>query len=416
VLTSNDAMSDHARASRTSPPPLRASELQVDRLPSWKRLPAIGIGLAAVGLGLTLALGLGRPEQLWRSWLLGAFYALTLGLGALFFVLIHHATQAGWSVAVRRTAENAMATLPWMALLFAPLLFNLAHLFPWTDANAMAHDAVLAHKRPLFNTPFFVLRNVLYFTFWTLSAFWFARQSRLQDASGDPKLTRRMRTATAPALLLFALTVTFAGIDWLMGLDADWYSTMFGVYVFAGCLVAIYAFMSLVTLAQRREEPFASALTGEHVYTLGMLLFAFVSFWGYIAFSQYLLIWYANIPDETGYMAARLAGSWRVVSALLVVGHFVAPFFFLMARGVKKNAKALAAAAIWMLLMHALDLYWLIMPGLHPDSAAPSLTDFAALLGAFGLFLAAFGWASRRQALVPLRDPRLPESLVFENV
>lgn len=409
-------MSDHAHASRTSPAPLRASALQVDRLPSWKRLPAVGLGLAVVGLGLTLALGLGRPDQLWRSWLFGSFFALSLALGGLFFVLIHHATQAGWSVPIRRTAENVMATLPWLALLFVPLLLNLHHLFPWTDAQAVAHDEVLAHKKPLLNVPFFVLRNLAYFAIWTASAWWFARQSRLQDASGEPALTRRMRTASAPALILFAITVTFAGFDWLMGLDAHWYSTIFGVYVFAGCLVAIYAFLCLVTLAQRREEAFASALTAEHVHTLGMLLFGFVSFWGYIAFSQYLLIWYANVPEETGYMAARLVGSWRIASALLVAGHFVAPFFFLLARTVKKTPKALAAAAVWMLLMHAADLYWLVMPGLHPQSAAPGLIDVTALVGAVGLFLAAFGWASRRQALVPLRDPRLPESLVYENV
>jgi hypothetical protein len=396
-------MSDPAHASRTSPPPLRASELQVEHLPAWKRLPVIGIGLAVVGLGLTLALGLAHPEQLWRSWLFGSFFALTLGLGGLFFVLIHHATQAGWSVAVRRTGENAMATLPWLALLFVPLVLNLGHLFPWTNPSTVAHDPVLAHKQPLLNTSFFVLRNILYFAIWTACATWFARLSRL-------------RTVSAPALILFALTVTFAGFDWLMALDADWYSTMFGVYIFAGCLVAIYAFMCLVTLAQRQEQAFASALTGEHVHTLGLLLFAFVSFWGYIAFSQYLLIWYANIPDETGYMAARLVGSWRSATALLVVGHFVVPFFYLMPRSIKKNAATLAAGAVWMLLMHALDLYWIIMPGLHPQSAAPSFVDLTALIGASGFFLAAFGWASRRQALVPLRDPRLPESLVFENV
>ncbi len=408
-------MSEHADAPRTSPPPLRESAMQARGLPGWNRLPMVGGVIAAVGLGLTLALGMGQsPAQLWRSWLVAALFALTIGLGGLFVVLVHHATQAAWSVAVRRIAENAMATLPFAALLFVPLLLHLGDLFAWPHADLMAHDPLIAHKAPLLNTPFFVLRTVLYFAIWSGLAAWFARQSRLQDRTGEQELTRRMRRASAPGLILFALTTTFASFDWLMGLDPHWYSTIFGIYFFAGSLVATYAFMCLVAVSQRRNSELAGAVRLEHVNVLGGLLFAFVSFWGYIGFSQYLLIWYAALPEETGFFASRLVGSWRTVTTALVVGHFILPFFFLMPRSIKRHATALSAAAIWMLAMHALDLYWLAMPGLHPDGAAPSLLDFTALVGACGLFLGAFGWASRRQALVPLRDPRLPESLVFD--
>ena len=386
--------------------------------PAWRNLPLVGAGLAVVGLGASLGLGLGSAAaraQLWHSWLVAALFVLSIALGGLFFVLVHHATQAGWSVVVRRIAENAMATLPFLALLFAPLLFGLAELFPWTRADLVAHQPLLAAKRPFLNVPFFIFRTFAYFVIWSGLAAYFGRLSRRQDATGEHELTRRMRRASAPGLILFALTVTFVALDWLMSLDPLWYSTIFGVYFFSGALVAIYAFMSLVAIAQRRSGVLAGVVGEGHVAELGKLLFAFVAFWAYIAFSQYLLVWYGNLPEETGFFAARLAGSWRGATLVLAAGHFVVPFFFLMPRTVKRHSTALAAAAAWMLAMHALDLYWLVMPGLHRAGLAPSLLDATALVGACGLFLAAFGWASRRQALVPLRDPRLPESLLFEN-
>ena len=384
----------------------------------WRRLPGFGLALATVGLGGSLAFGLASPAarpQLWHSWLVGSLFVSSVALGALFFVLVHHATQAGWSVVVRRLAENAMATLPWLALLFVPLLLDLGNLFPWSRADAAAGDPLLAHKQPYLNVPFFVLRTALYFAVWSALAIWFGRLSRLQDRTGDPELTRRMRRASAPGLLLFALTVTFASFDWLMSLQPNWYSTIFGVYFFSGSMVAFFAFLSQVAIAARRAGLLAEVISPEHLHDLGKLLFAFVAFWAYIGFSQFFLIWYGNLPEETVFFAARLAGSWRQASVLLALGHFVAPFFFLLPRTIKRNTSALAAGAAWMLLMHLLDLYWLVMPNLHPAGMAPSLLDAAALIGSSGAFLAAFGWSLRRQALVPLRDPRLPESLLFEN-
>jgi hypothetical protein len=384
----------------------------------WRRLPAVGLGMAAVGLGGALALGLAGGDaraQLWHSWLVGTLFVTSLALGGLFFVLVHHATQAGWSVVVRRTAENAMATLPFLGLLFAPLLFGTGELFHWSHGDAVAADPVLAHKQPYLNLPFFVVRTVLYLAVWSGMAIWFGRLSRLQDRTGDHEITRRLRRASAPALIVFALTVTFASFDWLMSLDPHWYSTIFGVYFFSGSAVAIYAFLSLVTIAQRRSGLLVDVVTTDHLHDLGKLLFAFVSFWGYIGFSQFFLIWYGNLPEETSFFAERLHGTWRGASVLLAVGHFVVPFFFLLPRTVKRRSGALAAAAVWMLLMHLVDLYWLVMPNLHPEGLAPGLLDAAALIGSIGVFLAAFGRSLGRQSLVPLRDPRLPESLLFEN-
>jgi hypothetical protein len=401
-----------------APEAIAAARLWLPAAHPWRRLPALGLGAAAAGLGGALGFGLASPAarpQLWHSWLVGALFVLSLALGCLFFVLVQHATQAGWSVVVRRLAEHGMATLPWLALLFAPLVFGLGDLFHWSHAEAVAADPLLAWKRPYLNVPFFLLRTAIYFAVWCGLALHFGRLSRRQDTTGDPELSRRLRRASAPALLLFALTLTFAAFDWLMSLDPHWYSTIFGVYFFAGSAVAAFGFLALAAIGARRSGLLDGIVSAEHVHDLGKLLFAFVAFWAYIAFSQFLLVWYGNLPEEVGFYSARLAGSWRAASVLLALGHFVLPFFFLLPRTVKRNEVALAAGAAWMLGMHLLDLHWLVLPNLHPAGWAPSPLDGAALIGSAGVFLAAFGWSLRRQALVPLRDPRLPESLVFEN-
>ena len=405
-------MAEHAIA----PPALHPDVFRLPAAHPWTRLPLIGSALAVTGLGASLALGLGNRPQLWHSWLVAALFVLSLALGGLFFVLTQHATSAGWSGAVRRIGENAMSTMPFVALLFAPLLLGMGELFHWSHADAVASDHLLAHKQAYLNVPFFVARTVFYFAAWCGLAFWFGRLSRQQDRSGDHQLSRRMRRASNPALILFAITLTFASFDWLMSLNPHWYSTIFGVYFFAGCLVGIFAFMALVAIAQGRAGLLVEVVTVEHRHQIGQLLFAFVAFWAYIAFSQYFLIWYGNIPEETGFFAERLSGSWRPASVALAVGHFAVPFFFLLPRAVKRSPALLTAGALWLLAMHLLDLYWLVMPNLHHGGMAPHLLDFTTLLGAGGLFLAAYGWASRRQALVPLGDPRLAESLTFEVI
>ena len=416
-------MSDPGHPSAPSsarPAVLRAASLWLPAGHSWRRLPMIGWVLAAVGLGGSAALGLASEaarRQLWHSWLVGTLFVLSIALGGLFFVLVQHATQAGWSVVVRRIAENAMATLPFVAaLLFVPLLFGMGDLFHWSHAEAVKGDSLLIHKQPYLNVKFFVLRTVIYFAIWWALAFWFGRLSRLQDATGDHELTRRMRRASPPGLILFGLSVTFFAFDWLMSLSPEWYSTIFGLYFFAGSAMAFFAFLALVVIAARRTGLLAEVLSDEHQHDIGKFLLTFVAFWAYMAFSQYLLIWYANLPEETVFFAHRIVGSWRAASAVLALGHFVVPFFFLLPRSVKRNATALAGASIGLLAMHLLDLYWLVMPNLHPAGMVPSLLDATALIGCCGVFLAAFGGALKRQALVPLRDPRLPESLIFENV
>ncbi len=394
---------------------VRPEEVTLPATSLWQRMPWVGLALGVVGLGAAWALSGSDHRQFYFSWLVSFMFFLSIALGGLFFVLAHFASKAGWSVAVRRIAEHAMATLPWFALLFVPVLFGMHDLFHWTHADAVAHDHLLQAKAPYLDTTFFYIRAAVYFVAWIALALYFARRSRAHDESGDHGITRRLQAVSAPGIAIFAVTVSFAAIDWLMTLDPHWYSTIFGVYFFSGAVVAIYSFMILVLTSMRRAGPMRGIVTVEHLHDLGKLLWAFTVFWTYIAFSQYFLIWYGNIPEETLWYIHRMEGSWLGVTRLLAVGHFVLPFLFLMSHKVKRS-RWLAVGALWMLAMHWVDIYWLAMPVLHPEGAQFGLVDVAALTSVGGFFLAAFALALRRSALLPLRDPRLPESLSFENI
>jgi hypothetical protein len=302
-----------------------------------------------------------------------------------------------------------------MAVLFLPLLLGLRDLYSWAVPGAAEHDALLRWKAPYLNVPFFLIRAAVYFAVWSFMALLYYRGSRGQDVTGDPAVSARLRRLAGPAIIVLAVTQTFASIDWIMSLTPHWYSTMFGVYFFAGSFVGFIALLSILAAAMRQAGLLESVISAEHLHDMGKLLFAFTSFWAYIAFSQFFLIWYANLPEETIWYRARLEGSWEGVSILLMAGHFGVPFFYLMGRDVKRRGWTLAVGGVWLLAMHFVDLYWQVMPTLHPDGVRPSPLDAAAFIAVGGCFVAAAGWLMRRQALVPLRDPRLAESLAFEN-
>lgn len=394
---------------------LRPEQATIPPGHSWNRLPMMAGLVALLGTAACAILGAANPKQFVFSWLVSFLFFLSLALGALFFVLIQYAAQGGWGIVVRRIGETVFVTLPLMAALFLPLLLGLHDLYSWTVPGAAEHDALLRWKAPYLNVPFFLIRAAVYFAVWSVIAVLYYRGSRGQDTTGDPGVSARLRRFAGPAIIVLAVTQTLASVDWIMSLTPHWYSTIFGVYFFAGSFVGFIALLSIVAVATRSAGLLDAVISPEHLHDIGKFLFAFTAFWGYIAFSQFLLMWYANLPEETVWYKARLEGSWMYVSWFLVAGHFVAPFFYLMGRTVKRKGATLAAGGAWLLAMHFVDLYWQVMPTLHPDGLRPSALDVAALLAIGGFFVAAAGWLMRRQALVPLRDPRLPESLAFEN-
>lgn len=376
----------------------------------------IGIGLTA---GIELMSERGMSGFLHR-YLFGFSVCLTISLGALFFVLVQHLTKAGWSASVRRIAEIlSLGILP-LAVLFLPILVTVlmgSHaLYEWNDPEAVQHSSILVGKSGYLNSGFFAVRAVVYFAVWILLTRLFVATSVRQDVVGSPHLTSQMEGWSAPGTLAFSLTASFAAIDWLMSLAPEWFSTIFGVYIFAGSLVSCFATMTLIVLWLKSRGYLAKAVTVEHQHDLGKLLFAFTCFWAYIAFSQYFLIWYANIPEETIWYKWRLTPAWLPISVFLALGHFVLPFVFFMSRHIKRNGYLLAFWATWILFMHCVDLYWVIMPQLSSEASPLNISDLTALVGVVGIWLGVIWFLAKDYSVLAVSDPRLPEALAFKNL
>jgi hypothetical protein len=410
------------------------------------KLIVIGAALGGGGILASLLIGqLDAPERFYRPYLTAFMFVLSLSLGAMFFVLIQHLTKAGWSVTLRRLAEGIACNLMWLWLLFIPIALGMlwsetTRLYSWAiDAN-VAGSEVLQHKAAYLNPGFWLLRAGVFFAVWFIIARVLFRASAAQDLTGDVSLTYRLQRFAAPAIILYALTQSFAGIDWMMSLEPEWFSTMFGVYFFAGSACGFFALLIIIVYLLQRSGRLTRSITIEHYQDLGKGLFAFgIVFWAYIAYSQFMLIWYGNIPEETGWFLVRHFGDWAGLSLLLLFGHFVGPFLILISKHPKRRRGVLAAAAGWMLLMHFIDLYWLIMPHLPAEragvihdgtvtrfsEAAAAFSDLTlgfsavhvtALIGLLGLFIAGAAMRLRHVSLIPTGDPRLGEAMAFENM
>jgi hypothetical protein len=379
---------------------------------------AIAAALLVGAGGLALcALGFASdPRQALFSWLAAWVYGLTIALGALIFVMIGHVTAAGWFVALRRLTETIAASLPLFALLFLPLALGLEKLYPWV-APAPSLDArsleLIAHRRPYLNVPFFLGRAALYFAIWGGVAALLRRWSLRQDEAPAPALTARSRALAAGAMPPVGLALAFASFDWIMSLTTKFESSIFGVYTFAGAILAALALVVIASFLARRAGLLPAGVSASHDYALGRLLLTFVVFWAYIAFSQLVIVWLADLPEELGWYRARFAGSWAPVGVFLLVGHFAMPFLLLLSYRLKRRAAALAAVAAWLLFAHYVDVYWLVLPALHEAGARPHWLDLAALAGVIGPATAFTLFRLRGHALVPKNDPALAASLRY---
>jgi hypothetical protein len=318
-------------------------------------------------------------------------------------------------VVVRRLLENLTRPLPLLALGFIPIALELPRIYPWADASLIAGDPALARKAPWLAPVFFNVRAAVCLGLWAVLAGLLSRASARQDHKADPRASGRMRMMSSWGLPLVALTSSFAGFDWLMSLEPHWASTMFGVYVWAGSLVGSLAALILLIVALRGTGWLKRTITTEHLHDLGKLLFGFVVFWTYIAFCQYFLIWYANLPEETGWYIARRSGSWNTLSWALCFGHFVVPFYLLLFRSIRRDPFWLGFLAVWVLAFHYLDLYWVVMPALYPAGAKPDWLDFSVPAALTLAAAAVVVHACRVRPLVPVGDPHLSESLAFRN-
>jgi hypothetical protein len=391
-----------------------AITLDADSGGMFRALLIAGLGALA---GAVL-LGMNDLAKLQRAYLVAFMYVLSVALGALWFVTIQHLTNAKWSVVVRRVAE-ILASNMWLVAVLSlgvvvPMLLGSTDLYAWLDHARVEQDHILHHKAAYLNIQFFTVRWVLYFGFWIWLGRRFLRLSVQQDRDGGSEISTALRRISAPSMIVFALTLTFCSIDLVMSLDALWFSTMFGVYYFAGCVLAGYSTLGLFLMWIQSKGRLTTAVNSEHYHDIGKMMFAFTVFWAYIAFSQFMLIWYADVPEETHWYHWRFEGSWKVVSALLLVAHFAVPFFGLMSRHVKRNKRSLAFWAVWILVIHYVDLFWLVYP--NGSGEVPlGAVDILCWLGVLALFGAASVRRAQKINLIPTGDPRLADSLAFEN-
>lgn len=380
------------------------------------RVFAVSAAVGAIGLAATVVLGLAEGDGLRHfgySYLVNFAFFLAVSLGALFFVPIQYVTRASWSIVVRRLAEVMAAALPVLALLAIPVIFFASKVYGWAMPEA-AGDPLLAHKAAYLSPLWFTVRWVIYFVLWTWLAFTFWRGSVAQDTSGDLKITRRLENLSGFSLLVYALSVAAAGFDLLMSVDYLWFSTMFGVYYFSGGLVSFYAVLTLVTMGLQNTGRLTKIISPEHFHDYGKLMFAFTFFWGYIAFSQYMLYWYANIPEETAWYLLRSQGGWGKVGLAILFAAFVLPFVGLISHYAKRNRPMMAFWAFWIIGAQWLNLYWVVMPEFS-DHFVFGAMDVTGFLGVGGIWLAAVARLAMGASLVPVKDPRLDDSLRFEN-
>jgi len=376
----------------------------------------VALVLGLIGLGATFAGITQDPTRALNAYLVAFLFWLALALGSLGWLLAFHAGAGVWVVMLRRLLEISAATLPLFALLFLPIAFNLSHIYSWAPPRldlGQGDPELMGFRRAYLSVNFFFARAAFYFVLWGLLGFMFWRWSIDQDRRpGDPANTRRQRWWSGAALPALGFTISFAAIDWVMTLRAGWISTIFGFYFIAGALVSSMALFAILSDYVGKRGGFTGPVQRHQLHNIGKLLFAFNVFWTYIAFSQFLLIWLGNLPEEIPWMASRIHGGWQAVALFLAIAHFAIPFALLLPVAIKVRPGALAGVSLWLLLCQYVDLYWLVLPHLFPDGPQFHWTDLSALVGVGGLSIATWIFIAQRGGLAPTGDPFLQQSML----
>jgi hypothetical protein len=404
------------------------SPVQIDRYAGGQKWLVAGGG---IGLLLTLAsvaglfMGDADTQRIaGASYLVGFAYWCGLSMASVILLQIFHATRAKWMVVLRRPVEIMGGTMPLFALLFIPLVLVMKHVYAWADPATFYPPgtphlgetmALLEHKKPWLNAGGFIGRGFIYILFISLVGQLLYGWSKKQDSTGDVQLSQRQRNLGAGALPFVGLAMTFAAFDWLMSLNPLWFSTVFGVYYFAGSFVSALSVLALITAHSRGKDSVGEHVSIEHTHNIGKLMLAFTCFWTYIAFSQLLLIWIAGLPEETPFYIVRFSPGWRFMGIFMIFGNFFLPFGALLSRSLKRDPNKLGIVAFWILLVHLVDIYWLIMPTFSPDGIALHWTTFTSFVG-IGLLTIAFGvFRLRGTYAVPVKDPYLADSLRYRQ-
>jgi hypothetical protein len=374
---------------------------QLDRI--QRNALVIGvIAFAATLVGLFL-----NARHFWQSYLYGYIAISALAIGSLGIFLLHNVTGGNWGVAIRRFIESGLQTLPMFAILVLPIIFfATGSLYKWTDATYRAEHFAVGHKAVYMNVPFFIGRTFFYFIVWIVMGWRILGMANEHDRTGDPALFKKIKGRSAPALLVFVLTTTYAFIDWIMSLEPDWYSTIYGWLFTVGEVLLTFAFMIALLVLFSKHEPFASFVKTQHYHDLANLMLCFTMLWAYMGLAQFLIIWAENLPDEIPWYIRRFSGGWGYLGWFISIFHFCVPFFLLLMRFVKKNPQRLRALAIWIIFVRMLDIFWFVAPAFRERGLEVYWTDLTALVGMGGIWLAYFIWNLKKRPLLVPNDPR----------
>lgn len=386
------------------------TELSQASLPHIDRLQrqALIVGVAALVLSVIGAIF--SPAQFFQSYLFAYVFWIGIALGSMVILFIHYLSGGGWGAVTRRFLESSTRTLLLMAILFVPIIFGMHDIYEWTHTDKVAADAVLKQKSLYLNIPFFIGRAVLYFAVWIGLSIWLNKWSSREDKAGSTAISDRLASIGGIGLLLYGLTMSFASVDWLMSLEPHWFSTIYGLLVIAGQVLSAFAFVIAIAAILVQYKPFSDVISPTHFRDLGNLVLAFVMIWAYLAFSQFLIIWAGNLPEEIPWYLHRLHKGWQYTAILLVVFHFALPFLLLLSRSLKRNPKVLIIVALGILVMRLVDLFWLVAPEFHPNGLSVHYLDILLPVGLGGIWVALFLWQLKKRPLLALNDPNLPEA------
>lgn len=366
---------------------------------------ALLVGIA--GLAACAIAGIFDPLQFFRSYLVGFLFWLAIAVGCLALLMLYHAVGGSWGFVIQRITEAGSRTLPLMALLLVPILFGVRLLYIWARPEDVGADPLLQHKSIYLNVPFFLARMVLYFGLWVAISILYNRWSEQHDATGDPSRIDNAETLAGPGLIIYGVTISFAAVDLVMSLEPIWFSTAFGLMVICGQGVATFSFVIIMLSLASGRKPLAGFVTQQHFHDLGNLLLTFVILWTYIAFAQFLIIWAGNLPAEITWYVTRMSGGWKIWALMLLIFHFMVPFFLLLMRDIKKKAPRIVGVATLLLLAHWADIFWLVEPSFPPNRFHIHWTDVVAPVGIGGIWVASFVSQLKKRALLPLRHPKL---------
>jgi hypothetical protein len=385
--------------SPSEPPRLRMDELQ------QRSLLIGGLALAVCAAGWFFS-----PQQFFRSYLVAYLFWIGIPLGCFAIVMLHHLVGGGWGFVIQRLLEAGIRTFPLMVLLFIPVLFGVRDLYVWARPDEVTTEAFLRQKDLYLNVPFFVTRTIIYFAVWISVGYFLNRWSLEQDRTAEGGLTQRLQSLSGPGLVLYGLTVTFASIDWIMSLEPRWYSTIYGMIFMVSFVLAALAFVIAVAFLLSGLEPLSNAVSPDRFQDLGNLLLAFVMFWAYMAFSQFLLVWVENLAQEIPWYLHRTVGGWESVALSLILFQFSLPFVLLLSRTAKRRAGILSIIAVGVLFMHWVDLFWMVTPAFYPNRFHFHWMDIIAPIGVGGIWIGVFLGQLKGRSLLPLHDPRFSQT------